>query len=164
MRPVVVAVALVALAACSSVPGRSESEAEPLSKEAFVEQANRICRKTQAEARGIAAPSLADPRAVQESILESASIQRRALRKLRDLEPPETDAPGIRNWLDLVDGTVDEMEALAQAVAAGDRDEMTSAIERGDALTADAEAFTAAYGLLDCTTEPPEEDEGQGEG
>jgi hypothetical protein len=143
-------VALAALAACGSVPGRSESkDGDPLSKDAFVEQANEICRASQDEARQIPAPSLADPVAVEESILQAAAIQQRALRELRRLVPPETDTPGIENWLDLVADTIGEMEALAAAVAVGDREEIDAAIERGDALTSDAEAFTEAYGLFD---------------
>ncbi|HEX6312642.1 MAG TPA: hypothetical protein VF152_13590 [Acidimicrobiia bacterium] len=160
----VLAVAVVVLAACDSVPGGNADDDAPLSKDEFVEQANEICRASQSEAARIPAPSLADPAAVEDAILQSVAIHRRALRELRGLEPPETDVPGVRNWLRLVSETVDEMEALAHAIAAGDREAMTTAIDRGDALTADAEAFTEAYGIFACSTEEPPEGADTGEG
>jgi hypothetical protein len=159
-RLAALAVAVIAaLAACENVPGRDETSDPPLSKDAFVRRANAICRESQTEAQALPAPSLADQVAVEASIREAAAVQRRAVRRLRSLEPPETDAPGVKNWLGLAGDAIAEMESLADAVAAGDRAAMEEAIARGDELTSDAEAFTAAYGLHDCSIEEPPDDE-----
>jgi hypothetical protein len=139
------------------VPGRDESRSDPLSPDEYVEEANSICNASQAEADQIAAPSLADPVAVEQAIDQSVAIQRRALRKLRDLEPPERDGPGIENWLDLTAAAIDEMEKVGEGVADGDREAITTAIEEGGTLVSDAEEFAAAYGLTACSTVDPDE-------
>jgi hypothetical protein len=148
----------VILAACSSVPGGDDDAGgDPLSPDEFVEEANAICRESQAEADAIPAPSLADPVAVEAAIDRSVAIQRRALRRLRALEPPERDVPGIENWLDLTADAIDQMEKVGDGVANGDRDAITEAIEEGDVLVSDAEEFAAAYGLTACSTADPDE-------
>lgn len=143
-------VALLGLAACNDESGRSDGS--PLSKSAFVEEANRICRASRAEAAQIAAPSLADPAAVQQAIAQSAAIQREALRELRALEPPEADVPGIEGWLELVAGTIRQMDKVREGLADGDGDAVNAAIDRGTALASDAEEFADAYGIGNCSS------------
>jgi hypothetical protein len=145
------------MAACSSVPGGDDAGGEPLSPDEFVEEANSICRASRADADAIPAPSLADPVAVEAAIDRSVAIQRRALRRLRALEPPERDVPGIENWLDLTADAIDQMEKVGDGVANGDRDAITEGIEEGGVLVSDAEEFAAAYGLTACSTADPDE-------
>ena len=152
-------VALAVLAACSSVPGREASRSSPLSQDEYVEQANEICERSRNEATQIAAPSLADPAAVVAAIDESVAIQRRALRRLRNLEPPERDLPGVENWLDLTAGAVAQTKKVGEGVADGDQEAITAAIDEGGTLVSEAEEFAAAYGLTECSTADPEEDE-----
>ncbi|MGH9049853.1 MAG: hypothetical protein ACRDY4_09000 [Acidimicrobiia bacterium] len=150
---------LVVLAGCSSVPGRSDTTgSDPLSQDEYVDEANEICQASQAAASKVAAPSLADPAAVEQAIDETVAIQRRALRKLRELEPPERDVPGVESWLDLTADAIDQMEKIREGVANGDREAITTAIDEGGVLVADAEEFAAAYGLTECSTAEPDED------
>jgi hypothetical protein len=150
---------LAIVAACSSVPGRSESRSDPLSQDEYVDEANEICERSRTEATQIPAPSLADPAAVEEAIDQSVAIQRRALRRLRDLEPPERDVPGVENWLDLTAGAIEQMERVGEGVADGDNEAIMAALDEGGVLVSDAEEFAAAYGLTDCSTADPEEEE-----
>ena len=151
--------ALAVLAACSSVPGREANRSDPLSQDEYVEQANEICEQTRNEAAQIAAPSLADPAAVVAAIDESVAIQRRALRRLRNLEAPERDLPGVENWLDLTAGAITEAENVGEGVADGDQEAIMAALDEGETLVAEAEEFAAAYGLTECSTADPEDDE-----
>jgi hypothetical protein len=151
--------ALAVLAACSSVPGREASRSDPLSQDEYVDQANDICEQTRNEAAQIAAPSLADPAAVVAAIDESVAIQRRALRRLRNLEAPERDLPGVENWLDLTAGAITQAENVGEGVADGDQEAVMAALDEGGTLVAEAEEFAAAYGLTECSTADPEDDE-----
>ena len=139
------------------MPGRDGRSSGPLSPDEYVEEANAICKASQAEADQIATPSLADPVAVEQAIDEGVAIQRRALADLRDLEPPQRDVPGIENWLELTADAVDQMELIGEGVANGDREAIAIAIEEGGALVSDAEEFAAAYGLTECSTVDPDE-------
>ena len=145
--------------ACSSVSGPDESGGEPLSQDEYVDQANEICERSRNEATQIPAPSLADPAAVVAAIDESVAIQRRALRQLRNLEPPERDTPGVENWLDLTAGAITQAENVGEGVANGDREAIMAALDEGGTLVTEAEEFAAAYGLTQCSTAEPEDDE-----
>jgi hypothetical protein len=147
---VVVAMLAVGLAACRD--GSDGDGGGRLSKDKFIEQANAVCKRSKAEASQIAAPSLADPVAVEQAVARTIAIQRRAYRDLRKLEPPARDEPAVREWLRAVDGAINEMEAVRRGLAVGDRDAITEATERGVAFTDDAEEFADAYGIAECST------------
>jgi ABC-type enterochelin transport system substrate-binding protein len=152
-RPAIAALATailaVALAACSNDSGPS---GDPLSKDRYIDKANAICERSKAEAAQIAAPSLADPVAVEQAVAQAVAIQRRALRQLRKLEPPARDEPAVKQWLQAVRGAVDQMDAVRRGLAEGDRDAITEATEKGIAFTSDAEEFADAYGVDECST------------
>lgn len=141
------------------MPGNNESRSEPLSQDEYVAQANEICEQSRNEAIQIAAPSLADPAAVEAAIDESVAIQRRALRRLRNLEPPERDLPGVENWLELTASAIAQTQKVGEGMANGDREAISAALEEGGVLVAEAEEFAAAYGLVECSTADPEDDE-----
>jgi hypothetical protein len=147
---VVVAVLAVGPAACRD--GSDGDGGRRLSKDEFIEQANAVCKRSKAEASQIAAPSLADPVAVEQAVARTIAIQRRAYRDLRGLEPPARDEPAVREWLRAVDGAIDQMEAVRRGLAVGDRDAITEATEKGVAFTDDAEEFADAYGIEECST------------
>jgi hypothetical protein len=146
---VVTAVVAVAAVGCSNDRGQDGGR---LSKDRYIDRANDICEAGKAEAAQIAAPSLADPVAVEQAVAQAVTIQRRAYRKLRDLEPPARDEPGVKAWLKAVDGAVDQMAAVRRGLAAGDRRAITVATEKGAAFTADAEDFADGYGIEECST------------
>jgi hypothetical protein len=137
--------------ACSGVTGERDRDGR-LSKSEFVAKANDICADSKAQIAQIAAPSLADPVAVETAVAQAVAIHRRALRELRELDPPERDEPGIKAWLQEVNGAVEQMEAVRQGLADGDSEAIAEASEKGDAFTTDAEAFADAYGVNECST------------
>ena len=139
----------VALVACDDLPGEGGG---PLSKDGYIDRANKICETSKAEARQIAAPSLADPVAVEQAVAQAVAIHRRAFRKLRELEPPARDEPAVKQWLQSVGGAVEQMAAVRRGLATGDRRAITVATERGAAFTSDAEDFADAYGIEECST------------
>lgn len=123
-----------------------------MSKDRYIDKANTICERSKAEAAQIAAPSLADPVAVDQAVAQAAAIQRRALRQLRKLEPPAQDEPAVEQWLQAVGGAIDQMEAVRRGLAEGDRDAVADATEKGVAFTSEAEEFADAYGVEECST------------
>ena len=149
------AVALVALvvgfAACGGVNGGDGGDGR-LSKEKSVEEANDICAASSAQIVELGAPSLADPVAVEAAVAQTVAIQTHAYRQLRALEGPRRDEPGIKAWLRNVKAAVEQMDAVRQGLADGDRAAIDEATQKGAAFTADAEDFADAYGLNECST------------
>jgi hypothetical protein len=146
---VAIATVAIALAACEDISGRGGGR---LSKDGYIDRANKICETSKAEAAQIAAPSLADPIAVEQAVTQAHAIQRRAFRKLRELEPPARDEPAVKEWLKAVRGAVEQMEAVRRGLATGNRRAITVATEKGAAFTSDAEDFADAYGIEECST------------
>jgi len=144
-----VVAAVVMLVACSNVPGRGGAR---LSRDTFIDKADEICAASKAEAGQIAAPSLADPIAVEQAVAQAVAIQRRAFHKLRELEPPAQDEPAVTQWLKDVGGAVKQMVAVRRGLVTGDRDAITEATEKGAAFTSDAEEFADTYGIEECST------------
>jgi hypothetical protein len=140
----------VALVACSDISGQNGGGR--LSKDRYIDKANAICETSKAEAAQIVAPSLADPVAVEEAVAQAHGIQRRAYRKLRELEPPARDEPAVKEWLRAVAGAVEQIAAVRRGLAAGDRRAITVATEKGVAFTSEAEEFADAYGIEECST------------
>ena len=147
------AIALIGLAVvlggCSGGGGGGDAR---LSKGKFVEEANGICAASKAQIAQIGAPSLADPVAVEAAIAQAVAIQRHAYRDLRALDGPRRDGPGIKAWLRNVKAAIEQMEAVRQGLADGDRAAIDDATQKGSAFTADAEEFADAYGLNECST------------
>jgi hypothetical protein len=146
---VAIATVAIALAACEDISGRGGGR---LSKDGYIDRANKICETSKAAAAQIAAPSLADPIAVEQAVAQAHAIQRRAFRKLRELEPPARDEPAVKEWLKAVRGAVEQMEAVRRGLATGNRRAITVATEKGAAFTSDAEDFADAYGIEECST------------
>jgi len=152
-RPVLrlsaVVVALVLLGACDP----ADNGGGPLSKNAFIEQAEEICATSNARAAAVPPPSLVDPVAVERFIAEVIAIQLDALEQLSDLEPPEDDVPGINAWLATIEETLDEMENVRKGIRDGDQVAIDRANEAAVGLSNDAEDFAVSYGIYGCTTE-----------
>ena len=137
-------------AACSDASGGGGGGR--LSKDRYIDKANDICAASKDEAAQIPAPSLADPFAVEQAVAQAVAIERRAYRKLRRLEPPARDEPAVKAWLKSVKAAVEQMDAVRQGLAEGDREAITEATEKGDGFTSDAEEFADAYGIEECST------------
>lgn len=123
---------------------------EPLTKAEFLERADAICRSAAERVAEIEAPSLSDPQGVQRAIEDLVRIQRRAVRELRALTPPEVDQPGVDAWLENVVSTLDQIERVAEGLATGDGALVADANERGVSFNDTAEELAYSYGLRDC--------------
>ncbi len=139
-------VALVITAGCVGGSG----DPDPLSKTAYLEQADAVCREATDAVAQIASPSVSDVVAVEAAIGQMVRIQRRALAELRELPPPEADEPGIDNWLDAVEETLDQMDTVRAALLAGDGAAVSEANLAGAAANDAAEGHAVTYGLEEC--------------
>jgi hypothetical protein len=153
-RLIAVTAVVLAVAACERVGG---GDSGPLSKDSFVDKANEICADSRTAAAQIPPPSLADPVAVEQAVARTITIQRAALRDLRDLEPPPRDKPGVKQWLRTVDRVIDAMERVDEGLKTGDRAVIDDATIDGQDFSDSAEEFADAYGLTDCSTSQPEQ-------
>jgi hypothetical protein len=164
------AMALLSITACGDDP-------EPLSKPEFVEQADAICARTQADVEPMweafwvdfearfgsgsgddtAAPE-ADAEAAwfplfDELLDDLAPILDQQVEDLRNLAPPTDDAELIDGLLDDLEAGIDEMNDIADRAADGDeaaREALGS--EEGDPL-ADVNRAAREYGLTACGAE-----------
>jgi hypothetical protein len=123
---------------------------DPLSKGEFLRQAEGICRSAAERVAAIDPPSLSDSAAVERAIGELLSIQRAALADLRALPPPEADVPGVEEWLDAVDATLDQIERAKQGLHDGDGTVVSDANTQGASRNNEAEQLAFSYGLRDC--------------
>ena len=150
--------AALTLAIVVTVTGCDRGAGGPLSKGEFIRKASSICQKANAQALAIRPPSLADPAAVEQAIGQIVIIQRDALDKLTDLNPPTQDEPGVEDWLHLVDKSLDRMERVRDAVRDGDQGALQDANAEALSFSDEAEQFATAYGITDCTTRSSEEE------
>jgi hypothetical protein len=156
---IVVAATLLAVSACG------DDDADPLTKEAFIAQADAICGETQTAAEPYwaefwAAYEAGDadgdgeeawfPRFV-ELLDDVVPLDRRQIEDLRALEPPTTDGDLVDTMLDEYGNALDSMEEIAADAAAGD-EAARARMSSGDAENPlDEVARQAqAYGLRVC--------------
>ncbi len=142
--------ALVALVVITAGCVGGSGDPDPLSKTAYLEQADAICREAADDVAQITPPSVSDVMAVEQAIGQLVRIQRRALAELRELRPPEADEPGIDNWLDAVEETLDEMDKVRAALLAGDSGVVAEANLAGAAANDAAEEQAVTYGIQEC--------------
>jgi uncharacterized membrane protein YccC len=140
---IVAALALVVLSACSN----------GLSKEEFIEQADRLCREADEKTQGLTPPRSAE--ALKDFVDQAQEITSGLLRELRDLEPPEGDTDAIDDMLENIESAMELLPDIQ--VAAEDRD--FKEIERLSAelqeQAADANEIARDYGLKDCGRADP---------
>jgi hypothetical protein len=134
-------VPLVILTGCGDDEG-SESGAEPLPKEEFIAEADRLCAETgeQFDAvigtvpppREFTAPDA--PQSVLEEVgragAELSEIEAELVGQLRSLTPPEDFAPRWDSALDALTRRADAAADLGQAADAGDREALLESLRR----------------------------------
>ena len=144
----VVLVALVGLSACSSDGGGAH-----LSKREFIRSAGTICADANKKIRGIGSPDLTDPQTTTGALGRLLTIQHQELGDLRDLEPPGTDRPAIKKWLDLVAKALREADDAVAALKRGDRKGVNDANARGREAQLEADDLARQYGIDRCGTQ-----------
>ena len=155
-RTALVSVALGALVLATGCQGGGGAEA--LTKEDFVAQANRICAAANQQIAALPAPDIASPTATPDTIGEVVKIQRTALAKLRELVPPDSDVPAIKQWLGLVAEALDRAEEARRALVADNRESVNVANAAGRTAQQQADELGRLYGATRCAerqVEPP---------
>lgn len=152
------AVAAVGLASCG------DDEADALSKEDLIEQADAICQETNDELdplwdewwTSFEEVDVDDP-ANQDLVFTSfdtlmdelVPVWEEQVDQLRDLAPPEADEQLIEDLLDDLDAAVDEMDEIIDAAAEGDPAARAKLDNDEDPMT-DVDARAREYGMLVC--------------
>jgi hypothetical protein len=133
-----------AVAACSS------SGSSSLTKAQVVRKADAICAKANRSIAVMYRPDPLDDTATAAALEKVLVRQRKELRQLRALAPPEADASDYRRWLTQIDLALDRGDASRRAIAKGDVQAATEANRRGEQIRSDADRFAKGYGMLDC--------------
>jgi len=136
--------AAVVVVACSG--GGSGS----LSKQQVVRQANAICKQANESIAAMYRPDPDDTAATATALEKVTARQRRALRELRALVPPDGDASDYARWLTQIDLALDRAEASSHAIAAVDLRAADEANRRGEQIRTDADRFANSYGMHHC--------------
>lgn len=139
------------LAACSG-GGSGATKAE------FVQKANAVCRDGAAKISLLRIPGRADVASMPATAANVVAVQRKALARLRALQPPKKDRSKITEWIALVDQTIDQADVSAEAQRNGDIARALTANINGAALDRRADELARNYGLVTCvqaTTAPP---------
>lgn len=140
---IVAALALVTSGACS----------QGLTKEEFIEQADRICRQADEKTQDLEPPRT--PEALDGFIGEAQAITEELLRRLRELEPPEGDADVIEQMTDRIESAMDTLPEIQTAAEERDVAEIDRLATRLQEEAAEANRIAQRYGLEECGRADP---------
>ena len=143
------AAALVAAAACGgNGDSGGEAEAERLTKEEYIAQADAVCQE--AEDRF---DELGDAQTIEEAAAlgdEAVTIGEEQLEQLRALRPPVEDEATIQEAYDLLEQQLAVARDLVEALREEDQAAAQELIAEGERLNEEADAIAAEYGLQVC--------------
>jgi hypothetical protein len=148
-RVLSIALALLAvLAGCGGDEGGGGGDGGggELSREAFVAEANEICREGEQAIAG----KFDDEAATPESLEEIADAYEPYLGRLRALEPPSELSD---DWDDFLGGVAEGFELLpdlARAAEAEDTDELERISQRAQEIAEETRPFAQSNDLDDC--------------
>ena len=153
-------VAVLGVSACGGGDdGGGAGNGARLSNAELVEQANRICGEydrriedIQAQYRG-RITGLGDEEsldAIAEFAGESRSAVADGLEELRALQPPEELESRYDRWLTTGEQTLERIDELEQAAAAGDREEVAKLVARADEQERESDRLAKELGLTGC--------------
>jgi hypothetical protein len=140
---IVAALTLVALTACS----------QGLSKEEFIEQADRICRESDEKTREIEPPRTAA--ALEDFVDQAQTITQDLLADLRELEVPEGDADVIENMTGRIENAMEllpEIQAAAEQRNLADVNRLATELKEE---AGEANRIAQDYGLEECGRSDP---------
>lgn len=137
------AATLVLLGACS----------DGLSKEEYIEQADRICAEADAKTEDIEPPKSA---AELESFVDEAQrITGELLSDLRELEPPEEDRDTIRQMLSKIEEAMGYLPDIEAAARERDTEELGVIAKKLQDAASEANRLARDYGLKRCGQSQP---------
>jgi hypothetical protein len=142
-------------AGTSTTTAAAESPANPLTKEEFIEQADRVCKRSQSsamplETRFNEAIARGDLGAAATTLRQGLQLTKRFAAELRALVPPPEDVDLIERWISVGESRVALGRRLADAIEAEDE---TTATRLGLAYQARAlktSELAKNYGLKTC--------------
>ncbi len=155
MKRELAGVAVVALlAACGGGGGMTKAD--------YVQQANRVCHDAAASVAALKLPDTNDVTTIPKAAKAVVAAQRKALDRLRAIQPPKANRPEINTWIALIDQTIDQAEVSAQSQEDGDIQRANTANANGAALDARADQIAKAFGLNTCVqaAAAPQQQEG----
>lgn len=119
-----------------------------LTREAFVEQASKVCRDSNTRIEAIDEPEGIDDVA---GFVDRATAELdKGLGELRDLRPPEELQADFDRFLELGEQTRGVAGELKKAAAAGDEEALQAAGEKGDRIDAESDRVARRIGLDAC--------------
>ena len=133
-----VAAALVVLGACSN----------GLSKEEYIEQADRICAEADAKTQDIEPPK--SPAELGEFVDEAEEVTARLLADLRELEAPEEGRETIQQMLQKIEEAMGYLPEIEEAARRRNTQELTTIAQRLQAAASEANSLAQEYGLETC--------------
>ncbi|MBV8951711.1 MAG: hypothetical protein JOZ99_12605 [Actinobacteria bacterium] len=148
------AAALVAgLGSWCATAGACSGGSVGLSKPEYIRRAGAICRDADDAVRKLT-PDSTTAASVAASIDDVVTIERAAVQRLHALRPPTGDAHALAQWLQLVDRSLDELEASGRAAAADDAQGANAANVRSGSLQQQADVVALDYGVVGCAAPP----------
>jgi hypothetical protein len=141
---------LVVAAACggNGEGGGEAAEAERLTKEEYIAQADAVCQE--AENRF---DELGDAQTIEEAAAlgeEAVTIGEDQLEQLRAVRPPAEDEATIEEAYDLLEQQLAVARDLVEALREEDQAAAQELIAEGERLNEEADAIAAEYGLQVC--------------
>jgi hypothetical protein len=153
-----VAIGLALIAGCGG--GDDDGGGDGPSREAFVADANEICREGEQRIREVTQESREDLRqaastteqrkAIGDALERTAEAYRPFLDRLRALEPPEDLADDWRDFVDRITEAFELIPDLAQATRENREDKLSDLSARFTDIAQDTRPFAERAGLDDC--------------
>ena len=140
--------ALIAALASGACGGGNGSTPAPLTKEAFIAQADKLCADANEEL-----DALGEPQSIEElgNLLRTGATRtRKLLADLRALPAPTQDRGALEQIYSLVEQAIAKLEQAIATTAAGDQAKIQTLVEAGQDLTDQANAASKSYGFKDC--------------
>jgi hypothetical protein len=146
--PVRAAVLVAVLAALLAAAGCGGGGGQRLSRDAYVSQADAVCRAMDAKQRKLTAPASLD--AIPAYVDKALPSVDDGIAKLRRLRPPaELDAT-VKDWLASLDEARRLLVALSKAAGANDAAKVQSLGAQATTLTEKTHSLAGSIGLTDC--------------
>jgi hypothetical protein len=130
---------ILLLAACSD---------GSLSKEEFIAQADRLCKKADEQAGALDVPR--SPDELQAFARSAQDISEALLRDLRELKAPEEDLPTIDRMLNDMESAIAYLPQIQQAAQARDFVALQQLTAKLQETAAEANDVARTYGLQEC--------------
>jgi hypothetical protein len=145
LRAIAAVAALLAFAAgCGGGAGKQ------LSRDAYVEKADAICREVVRKERALPVPSsIAEIPGYVDGALP---IIDGAVKDLRSLRPPKDMEDEVNEWLKQTVETRSKLEGLRSAAQGGDADKVRAVSAKVTAMNERRDALARSIGLTDCAS------------